>query len=135
MLNACARLFTKKLDAQKLHYQSGTDKDGDSVVEFPYQGKSVRMFFSGKDGGYLSLYMIFERVPADKIPDVIFACNDLNAQYKWVTFYVDKDNDVVLHDDAILSVANAAEEAFELLIRMIKIGDDIKPQLMRAIYA
>jgi hypothetical protein len=42
---------------------------------------------------------------------------------------------VVFHDDAILSPSNAADEAFELLLRTLKIGDDVKPQIMRAIYA
>ena len=123
MLNTCASLFVETLKAKNLNFQSGTDRDGDSVVEFPYQGK------------YMSLYLVYERVPADKVADVIFTCNDLNCQYKWITFYVDKDNDVVFHDDAILSPSNAADEAFELLLRTLKIGDDVKPQIMRAIYA
>ena len=42
---------------------------------------------------------------------------------------------MVLHDDAILSVDNCCEEAFELLLRMVKIGDDVKPQIMKWIYA
>lgn len=135
MLNACATLFTKYLKDRNLNFQSGTDRDGDSVVEFPYQGKITKIFFSGNDGCYMSMYLVFERVPEEKVSDVIFACNDLNCRYKWITFYVDKDNDVVLHDDAILSTNNAAEEGFELLLRMLKIGDEVKPQIMRAIYA
>ena len=38
------------------------------------------------------------------------------------------------HDDAILTPSTAAAEAFELLLRLIKIGDEVKPQIMRAIY-
>ena len=134
MLNTCASLFVENLKSKKLNYQCGTDKDGDSVVEFPSQGKIAKIFFAGDQGKYMSLYLVFEHVPADKVADVIFVCNDLNCRYKWVTFYVDKDNDVVFHDDAILSPSNAADEAFELLVRTLKIGDDVKPQIMRAIY-
>ena len=93
------------------------------------------MFFCGDDGGYFSLYLVYEHVPEEKLADVIFLCNELNAQYKWITFYVDKDGDVVLHDDAILTASNAAEEAFELLVRTLKIGEDVKPAIMKAIYA
>ena len=135
MLNTCARLFVKNLEAKDLNFQSGTSKSGDSVVEFPYQGKIARIFFSGDDGKYMSIYLVFERVPADKVADVIFTCNDLNCEYKWITFYVDKDNDVILHDDAILAVPTAADEAFELLVRMLKIGEEVKPRIMKAIYA
>lgn len=134
MLNTCASLFAKSLEAKKLHFGSGTDGDGDSVIEFPYQGKVAKIFFSGDQGKYMSIYLVYERVPADKVADVIFACNELNSRFKWVTFYVDKDNDVVLHDDAILTPTTAADEAFELLLRLFKIGEDVKPQIMRAIY-
>jgi len=135
MLNTCAELFVNNLKSKNLNFQSGTDKDGDSIVEFPYQGKLAKMFFCGEKGTYLSMYMVYERVPEDKTTEAIFACNELNCQYKWITFYVDRDNDVIFHDDAILSVDDAGEEAFELLVRMMKIGDDVKPQLMKAIYA
>lgn len=135
MLNTCAELLVQNLKSKNLNFECGTDKDGDSVVEFPYQGKVAKMFFSGDQGQYLSIYLVFERVPEEKLSDVIFTCNELNARYKWITFYVDRDNDVVFHDDAILSVENASDEAFELLIRILKIGDDVKPVIMKAIYA
>lgn len=135
MLKPCAELFVELLKSKNLNFQSGVDKDGDSVVEFPYQGKVLKVFFCGNEGQYMSMYLVYERVPADKLTDLIFACNELNSQYKWVTFYVDRDNDIVLHDDAILSVENAADEAFELLLRILKIGEDNKAKIMRLIYA
>ena len=135
MLKRCAELFTKNLESKKLNFSSGENKSGDSVVEFPYEGKRARIFFSGDDGEYMSIYVVFEGVPAEKRTDVILACNEVNTQYKWVTAYVDSDNDVIFHLDAILSVDNAADEAFELLVRTLKIMDEIKPQIMRAIYA
>lgn len=135
MLNTCAELLVQNLKSKNLNFECGTDKDGDSVVEFPYQGKVAKMFFSGDQGQYLSIYLVFERVPEEKLSDVIFTCNELNARYKWITFYVDRDNDVVFHDDAILSMENASDEAFELLIRILKIGEDVKPVIMKAIYA
>ena len=134
MLNACAELFTKNLESKNLNFRSGVDKDGDSVVEFPYQGKIAKMFFCGQDGGYFSIYVVYERCPEDRLADAIFCCNELNCRYKWVTFYVDKDGDIVLHDDAILSLESASDEAFELLVRILKIGDEIRPTLMKAIY-
>lgn len=135
MLNTCAQLFVDDLKAKNLNFNSGVDGDGDSVVEFPYQGKIAKMFFSGDDGCYFSLYVVYERVPENKLPDALLACNEMNCRFKWVTFYLDRDNDIVMHDDAILSPANAAEEAFELLVRILKIGDQVKPELMKIIYA
>ncbi len=135
MLNTCAELFTNNLDSKGLNYESCIDSDGDSLIQFPYGGKSTKMFFSGEKGTYLSLYLVYEHVPDEKVADVIFACNSFNSDYKWVKFYVDRDNDLVLQDDAILSVDDPGEEAFELLIRMVKLSEDLKPQIMKAIYA
>ena len=91
--------------------------------------------FASDDGEYVSLYLQFESIPEDKIIDVILVCNELNAKFKWVKFYVDSDHDLMLEDDAILTAENAAEEVFELMLRMIKICDDAKPAIMKAIYA
>ena len=134
-MNTCAELLKKYLEEKKFNFKTSIVKDGDSLIEFPYQGKIARMFFSGDEGQYLSIYVEFERVPEDKKAEAIFACNQMNVQYKWVTFYVDNDKDLILHLDAILSPETAAEEAFELLVRTLQIGDDAKPVLMKAIYA
>ncbi len=130
---AAFELFKEFLDSKGLNYASRIDSDGDGVVDLPYDGKVVKCFFSGDK--YLSIYIVFERVPEEKLADVIFLCNDLNSKYKWVTFYVDKDGDVVIHDDALISVETAAEEAFELVIRMLDITKDCKPAIMKCIYA
>ena len=135
MLNTCAQLFAEDLKSKDLAFETGVDQDGDSVIKFPYKGKTASMFFTGDDGKYFSIYMAYEPVPEDKITDVILACNELNNQYKWVTFYVDHNNYVVLHDDAILSIESAVDEAFELLVRTMNIGEQAKPTIMKAIYA
>ncbi len=132
-MSVCADLFKKNLESKNLRFSSNVMENGDDVVSFPYSGKEVRMFFSGDNGEYLSLYLVYENVPEDRIADAIFICNELNCKYKWVTYYVDGDRDVIIHDDAILSADTAADEAFELLARMVKISDEAKPVLMKAI--
>lgn len=134
-MQPCAAAFIEKLKSKNLNYATKDTDRGDTVVDFPYQGKVTKCIFSGETGEYFSMYLVYERIPEEKVADLIFLCNELNAEYKWVTYYVDKDNDLVMHDDAILSVESAAEEAFELLIRMLKISEDLKPLIMKAIYA
>ena len=133
-MSVCADLFMKDLESKNLRFSSNVMENGDDVVSFPYGGKEVRMFFSGDNGAYLSLYLVYENVPEDRLADAIFICNELNCKYKWVTYYVDRDRDIIIHDDAILSVDNAADEALELLVRMVKISDEAKPVVMKAIY-
>lgn len=130
----CAELFTKLLESKSLHFATKATNDGGVVVDFPYQGKVVKCFFSGENGTYFSIYLVYENVPEDRVADLIFIANELNTKYKWVTFFVDKDRDLMIHDDAILAVENAAEEAFELLLRTINISSEAKPIIMKGIY-
>ena len=130
----CAQLFCDFLVSKNFYFENSVDDDGDVIVKFPYEGKITKCIFSGDDGKYLSLYMLYENVPEEKLADLIFACNELNTKYKWVTFYVDGDRDLMLHDDALLSTESAAEEAFEMLVRMINISTEAKPVIMRALY-
>ena len=134
-MKPCAENFVTKLKAKNLNYSVADTERGDTIVDFPYQGKVTKCFFSGENGEYFSMYLVYERIPEDKVADLIFLCNELNCEYKWVTYYVDKDNDLVMHDDAIVDVDSADEECFELLVRMLKISEDIKPRIMKAIYA
>lgn len=134
-MKRCAELLTEKLTEKDYKFTTRETDSGNSVVLFPNNGKEAQCFFSGDNGEYLSIYMIFESVPKDKYAHAIVACNDVNAQYKWVTAYIDKDNDIMLHLDALLSPDTAAEEAFEMLVRFFQITNDIKPVLMKAIYA
>lgn len=130
----CAELFNDMLKAKEL-YGECREFDGNSMITFPYDGQNFRCIFSGDKGEYLSIRLFFEKVPNDKYADVLLVCNSLNAQYKWVKFYIDKDNDIAFEDDAILSIESAADETFELLLRMINIFKDVKPSFMKAIYA
>lgn len=131
----CAELFNDLLKSKELHSEYRELDEGKSMITFPYEGQNFRCIFSGDKGEYLSLRLFFEKVPDDKYADVLLVCNALNAQYKWVKFYIDKDNEIALEDDALLSIESAAAEAFELLIRMISIFKDVKPSFMKAIYA
>ncbi len=134
-MHTCAELFKNLLDSKGFGSAVRESQSGATILDFPYSGKIIRCIFNGEDGTYLSLYCQFEKVPEAKVADIIFLCNSLNSKYKWVKLYVDESNDLMIQDDAILSVENAADEALELLVRLIDIADEIKPDVMRAIYA
>lgn len=133
-MNTCAELFINNLKSKDLGCDVREIEDG-VLVHLSYDNKPINMIFKGDNGSYFSLYITFENVPQEKVVDAIIACNELNTAYKWAKFYVDKDNDIMVQDDAILSVATAAEEAFEILLRVIDIAKDAKQPLMKAIYA
>ncbi|MBR5868246.1 MAG: YbjN domain-containing protein [Clostridia bacterium] len=134
-MKTCAKQFETYLKSKNYNFTVYADESERTVIGFPYSGREVKCFFTGDEGEYLSLYMVYENVEEDKMIQALIACNELNAKFKWVTYYIDDDRDILLHDDAILSKSNAASEAMELLVRMVDICDKGKAVIMKAIYA
>jgi len=75
------------------------------------------------------------KVPDDKKKEILRACNELNAQYRWAKFYLEDDMFVAVADDAIIDAAACGEEIHELVLRIMNIVDEGYPTLMKAIYA
>ena len=129
----CAQAFVDKLAKEGLQYATGNTEKGDTVVDFPYQGKNLRCLFSGELGEYVSFYIVYEHVPQEKVGKLLCLCNKLKSEYQWVSFYLDSDDDLVLHCDAIVTPETANEICFELLVRTLKISEDIKPEVMKSL--
>ena len=110
-----AKEFTDLLDAKDLHYSTFDDSDGDTFVRISLKHMETTFIFSGSDGEYVSMYSPFATIPENKLPDLLIVCNSLNSQYKWLKFYLNKDNDLMIQDDAIIHEGSAGDECLELL--------------------
>ena len=133
---ACAEMFVAKLNAENLKFSVRDLDDGGCCVSIGFGGKITNIFFDGDDdGSHVALRTVFEKCPADRVPDLLVVCNALNCKYRWLKFYIDSDNDIMVSDDAIVSAETAGAECYELLLRTVSILDDVKPMVMRAIYA
>ncbi len=90
------RAFIQALDERGLKYTwAGVDSDGDEkvTVEFvgDYKDKLVVNLFFGQDHDLVDL-RIWNLVDINEsdYAKVLDACNELHANYKFVTFFVDK---------------------------------------------
>lgn len=61
-------------------------------------------------------------------------CNDLNAQYQWVKFYVDKDADIVAEIDAYVEEQNCGANVATLIRRLVRMVDDAHPTLVSELW-
>ena len=129
-----AQMFIDELNAKDLKFTVREVPSGEVVLSIVFDSKNTNFIFSGEKGEYVSMYTLFEHVPADKITDLLLVCNSLNTQLKWFKFYIDDDNDLMIQDDAIITPETAAAECFELLARRVNIMKEVKPTIMRAIY-
>ena len=120
------------------------------VRYIPAEDNCVEIRYNLQHGGSISIHAIFDkdgdgkvtlfatnlgRFPEDRLIAGLATCNSLNAHFRWVKFYLDKDFDCCAHCDAIVDLDTAGAECFELLQRMVSILDDAYPELMRALYA
>jgi len=62
----------------------------------------------------------------------LIACNDCNAKYRWVKFYINDDNRICVRSDAIIDESTCGEECREVIMRMVGIIDECFPVFMKA---
>ena len=128
-----AQVFVEVLKSKNLHYTVDDLDNGDTIVRVPFE-KTISFRFES-DNEHLALRTVFERIPDDKIADLLVVCNALNTEWRWFKFFIDGDKDLMIADDAVVSPETAGQEAFELLARVVNVMNEVKPTIMRAIYA
>lgn len=127
----CSSFLTQK----EVHFETREFEDGTVMLSVPFSGYSVTLFFMGDDQGQrVTLRCILEHCPTEKTPDMLITCNTLNSKYRWLKFYLDSDNDIVLQDDAILEPQSAGDECFELLLRAANITKEVRPTIMGIVF-
>lgn len=110
----------------------------------------IRLGFKANNKGSIELMVIFDkdngsvglrsfdycRFPEEKLAAMYEVCSKVNKEYRWIKFFVDeRDNTVTLADDAIIQIDSCGEEIFELICRMVSIGDEAYPIFMKALWA
>ena len=131
------QLFMNYMDRKGIKYSDVKDY----VVRVTYTGdnlKSIPVYvFFDSDGDPLVCLKCWDIVnfKDEKMASGIIACNELNKQYRWVKFYLDKDNDVVAQIDAYIDAETCGEECLNLVKRVVNITDEAYPTFMKAIWS
>lgn len=139
MLNTALR-FMSECDRVGLKYRDSRDlEDGNSLVVCGVDGKNNArynvFFLFDKDQRAVSV-----RVPgllqfeAEKEDEMRILSNDLNGTYRWLKFFT-RDGKVNVQVDAIVAEETADRICVELLLRTMKIIDDIYPRFMHALWS
>ena len=130
-------LFLNYLDSKGIKYD---DRDDFHVV-VTYSGDNIRgmrihVSFDKDGDGIIQMYAWdIGRFDGDKYAKGLITCNELNAKYRWVKFYLDKDKDVCVSMDAYIDETTVGQECLSLVRRMVNISDEAFPVFMKALYA
>lgn len=125
------RQFCQRLDREKLIYTKDEEK---KKVTLSYNGdnfKSLKFVFLFDDDGESVAIRVWsiEEFTAAQLSDACEFCNRMNNDYRWLTFYIDSDNELTARVDAILSQPSVADECLELLRRTVRIVDKVCGEL------
>ncbi len=139
-MSKLADIFKSKLDEKSIKYSY--------FEETADRNEAVKVTFSGKNADSLTLFFFFDgngrsvnlksfdiaRVPEAKLMEAYVLLNELNANYRWVKYYLSQENTVTVSGDAVLDETSVADECEEILFRYLNIIDESYPKLMKVIW-
>lgn len=136
-----AQLFEQAAQEDGLKYDrvEGGDRPHFSVAfgggDFAYQHLVVHVIMDadGKSAQFVSSPVAHAQ--EDKMAQMMLACNQSNARFRWIKFYLDSDNDVMAEADAVLDEVSGGKECVEIVRRMASIVDAAYPDFMKAAWA
>ena len=130
------KLFTSHMDQKGIKY-SISDQNTVKVTFSGDNMKSIDVFvFFDKNGGRSVAFRSwsFATFKEDKLATAYKVCNDLNNQYRWVKFFIDKDGDVIAQIDAVVNEETCGKECMEMVGRMVNISDEVYPSIMKTLW-
>lgn len=125
------------LDAKEINYELyGLDNDGDELIIIPNSDDETGIeydlycfFDQNEENCYIYVWNLLTFADADYLP-VLLACNQINDDYRFVTFTVDdSDNTVYVTSDLIYRGNDVDEIFWEAVLHMVNIINSAYPTL------
>ena len=141
MASATANLiaFETALDQRDIKYVE-LENSAQPAVRIGYNMENMShldVFFWFDEDGETMHYGtgVIAHVPENKSDAALQAINGANVNYRWLTFFLDKDNDIVASGDQVLAPNVVGDTCHELLNRTLNICDEAYVSFMKAIWA
>lgn len=131
----------QEFDRVKIKYDVVDNQDRDfSYVDARYKAKtgaivSIKFVSEDDDADVQVRAFSLAHVLDERFGDVLKVINNLNCTYRFVKFVIDRENDVAMEYDLPMNNASIGRCATEMLIRSMKIIDEVLPEIMHAIWA
>ena len=135
-----ARALIKAFEEEGWHFEheEATETRAE-YVRIPFSTESnvpVKIIFFFDDNNQTVNIKVFSlcQVKVEKLMDMYVLLNQLNYEFRWVTFYLDEDNEVTLSGDAVVDVETAGAELKQLCGRFLDIIDQVYPRIMKVVW-
>lgn len=144
MIYKATKLIKEEMERQGLKYSIEEFEDGSGstlLVRFTINnGPSLRVKFislDDKNDVAIRLFRIVENVAESKINEILKAVNECNCEYRYLKFILDEEHDVNIEYDLALRAEDTSigAEACEILVRIVRIVDEVYPKFMKIIWS
>ena len=125
-------------DAAKIHYSVHHIGDQwELVAAVSGKANNYQIKFISKDGGKNDVALrIFSlvHISASNRPQTLAVLNSFQRKYRFLRFTLDTDDDVKVEYDMPSCTTDIGGAAVEMMLRTMKMIDDIYPELMRCVW-
>lgn len=142
MIYKATKLIKEEMERQGLKYSIEEFEDGSTLwVRFTINnGPSLQVKFislDDKNDVAIRLFRIVENVEESKVDEMLKAVNECNCEYRYLKFILDDECDVNIEYDLALRAEDTSvgAEACEILVRIVKIVDEVYPKFMKIIWS
>ena len=144
MIRRASRLVAEGFDREAIEYGNRIEEydDDASGVEAGFTVRNgpriCAKFISGDEDNTVAIRIFgLIHVTEDKWPQIIRAINDVNNDYRYISFSMDEDGDVNAKYDLPVSLEDGqvGKVAAEIFVRITQIIDEVYPDFMRAMWA
>ncbi len=141
-MNQAAQRMIKYFDDKELKYSliPHPKEAEQAIFRISFRGKNIDSIkfhiFVNPEGTNLAvrIWSIAKVPEPEKIPAVLTILNTQNLHYRWYRFALDEDNEITANTDAVVTPDTAGAVAHELIVRGVRIVEEIYPFLMKAIW-
>jgi len=132
------------------HAQLFIDYMNENEIKYTEQKDNVlKVAFNGENIDSISVFVFFDKEGAPMVQfkcweimnfkgnreKAVEICNTLNCEYRWITFCVDSDLDIIASIDAYLDANSCGKMCMDYVFRMISIIDEAYPKIAKARWA
>lgn len=132
--NASAEAFIERLERHDIRYMHDPQPDGSHYVAVELAGKTsilynVAMVFSADGTEFGIRCYKLGTVPKERQRPMLKLLNELNGDYAWVRFFIDRDGDVAAASDAVITTASAPRVCWEMMRRLFSVLDEVQEKI------
>lgn len=130
--------FLVKLDQEKVKYEFDTSEkeyDWVGILTIGEHSNNIYLQFYIKEQGDVQIKLFsLCKVKEEKEIEMLRTLNELNRDYRWLTFFIDENSEVTINTDFMVSEDDVRDRCFEMAQMFVDIVDEAYPKIMMTLW-